>query len=246
MFTFVATSKDSDPFDARMKYNLWKHLADITNTSEFCLSQGVSAQEILSTCLVPVCHYPSELGTLSKLAETLKYDHPGWYRSYWSWGNATYEPPAAALSLATPHVGAERATCARFTSCKQDCVTPPGKALECTVVQDIPSLRKHVTLPDGWFFSCNGITYNYLPANLSDGTICCVSRMAIIMPTKAALSPTDTARPKRAVTLNTLNPSCDSEIHLLTHPEILSLAFSLVGVPGLAAGNAKTIKKLAC
>lgn len=44
-----ATSKNSDPFDACMKYNLWKHLADVTNTSEFCLSQGVSAQEILST-----------------------------------------------------------------------------------------------------------------------------------------------------------------------------------------------------
>lgn len=66
------------------------------------------------------------------------------------------------------------------------------------------------------------------------------------MPTKSTLTEPAPVRQKRTIALNNLEPTCDSNIRLLSHPETLSLAFSLIGVPGLAAGNAKTIGKLAC
>lgn len=80
---------------------------------------------------------------------------------------------------------------------------------------------------------------------MSDSTICCLSRLTVFLPTPNLFLDGHPKRFKRQE-LSTLDESCDSQVHLLSKAEVDALTFSLVGVPGLAVGAYKTVKKLAC
>ncbi|CAI7935027.1 Hypothetical predicted protein [Podarcis lilfordi] len=75
---------------------------------------------------------------------------------------------------------------------------------------------------------------------ISHGTPCCLSRLSIILPKKHHLSH---SRYRRSVELTN---DCDDSVSLPSRSEYISLAVSLLGVPGLAVRNSMNINSLAC
>ncbi|XP_039403953.1 syncytin-B-like [Mauremys reevesii] len=225
--------------------NVWETFIHTLNQTSFCLSQQVTVGDILGTCLIPVCHNPNDVENATWFYSSLEPNstiHGLGYAGYHNWGPQTPRRPRNALALRTPYAATHNITCARMTNCTMsNCKHFPAPAMNCSAVTNISYLYKHVQLPDGWFWTCSGYTFNYMPANLSDGTCCCLSRLALILPTKKQLS--NNLRVSRSLPLDA---SCDSHVHLLSKTETVALAVSLVGVPGLATGNSMRINGLAC
>ncbi|CAI5795825.1 endogenous retrovirus group K member 11 Pol protein-like [Podarcis lilfordi] len=74
---------------------------------------------------------------------------------------------------------------------------------------------------------------------ISHGTLCCLSRLSIILPKKHHLS-----RPRYRRNIELTN-DCDAFVSLLSRSEYISLAVSLLGVPGLAVRYRMNINSLA-
>nr|ATY46613.1 envelope protein Mab3 [Mabuya sp. NRPS-2014] len=242
----VSENPVDPPLATRLSYNIWTHLAQITNVSTFCLARHTDAQLLLSTCLIPVCTAPEFLRTHTIFKHiTIKHK----YHTYPSWGTPTYQLPADATSFYTPLVANHaNNTCVRMTGCQErkpaeGCLDPGMPQWNCTVTESVVSSTARVPLPAGWFFTCGAQTFNYIPDNLAD-VICCLSRLTVYLPQKHTLK--RNTRAHRALRSTALSPDCSSDIHLLSKAEYISLAVSLIGLPGLAIGNAKTISKVAC
>lgn len=141
----------------------------------------------------------------------------------------------------TPYVASFNVSCARMVNCTKTNSVKMGKDnFNCSDYVNISYIYKYTELPDGWFWSCPGFTFNYIPANISHGTPCCLSRMSIILPKKHHLS-----RSRYWRTVQLTNDYNDF-VFLLSRSEYFSLAVSLLGVPGLAVRNSRNINSLAC
>ncbi|XP_069079099.1 uncharacterized protein [Pleurodeles waltl] len=115
-----------------------------------------------------------------------------------------------------------------------------NNSMFCQHVVPAASHIQNVKLPKGWLFSCGNLSFTYIPANLTGGP-CAWSRLGFLM------FPMDTAlHPRYTRDTIQLPTDCDSEISLLSKTEYVSLAGSIVGVPGLAVYNTRVINKLAC
>ncbi|XP_074799581.1 uncharacterized protein LOC141981845 [Natator depressus] len=229
------------PLRARMTYNIWERLASIANVTHFCLSDSVAAGELLGTCLIPVCHHPEEIGNETMLAAYANLSSQ--YSGMANWGPANYTLPHTAISLHTPYpAGANNVTCARVANCTSTkvplgCRQIPQPLLNCSHAVNVSYNYGHIILPSGWFFTCGSRTFSYIPANLSDGTLCCLSRMTLILPFASQ------RHSKRSVPLS---DNCVADVELFSRAEYTALAASIVGVPGLATYTARTLNTLAC
>ncbi|XP_067324712.1 endogenous retrovirus group K3 member 1 [Anolis sagrei] len=247
IFMLMGAPTQAMDLDGRLQYNLWVQLANITDQVDFCLAETPDIHGLLSTCLIPVCKDPRDIGDITGMAdfEDIKGKAPTIkYSSMVRWGTPTHRLPANAIQLYTPHVAhAPNITCAKMVNCSRHkpprgCLKPGQGKWTCSQTQVVTSNYLHIPLPPGWFFTCGARTFNYIPANISE-TTCCLSRLVSILPTKDQI----TSREKRGVTLD---DSCDSDINLLNQAEYISLAVSLVGVPALAVINHRTLAKTAC
>ncbi|CAI5799393.1 Hypothetical predicted protein [Podarcis lilfordi] len=224
--------------------NVWESFAKTLNVSSFCLTQQVSIGEILGSCLIPVCHDPFDIQNdtwfYSSLPQNDSLRTLG-YSGYHTWGTQVHRRPPLAIDLLTPYVASFNVTCARMVSCTiTNCVKMGKDNFNCSNYVNISYVYKYTELPEGWFWSCPGYTFNYIPANISHGTPCCLSRLSIILPKKHHLS---CSRYRRSVELTN---DCDDSVSLPSRSEYISLAVSLLGVPGLAVRNSMNINSLAC
>nr|XP_048723916.1 uncharacterized protein LOC125644273 [Caretta caretta] len=229
------------PLRARMTYNIWERLASIANVTHFCLSNSVAAGDLLGTCLIPVCHHPEEMENKTLFSAYANLSSQ--YSSMANWGPANYTLPRTAISLHTPYpAGAHNVTCARIVNCTSTkvplgCRKISQPLLNCSHAVNVSYNYGHIILPSGWFFTCGSRTFNYIPANLSDGTLCCLSRMTLILPFAGQ------NRSKRSVPLS---DDCIADVELFSRAEYTALAASIVGVPALATYSARTLNNLAC
>ncbi|XP_048699578.1 uncharacterized protein LOC125633812 isoform X3 [Caretta caretta] len=229
------------PLRARMTYNIWERLASIANVTHFCLSNSVAARDLLGTCLIPVCHHPEEMENKTLFSAYANLSSQ--YSSMANWGPANYTLPRTAISLHTPYpAGAHNVTCARIVNCTSTkvplgCRKISQPLLNCSHAVNVSYNYGHIILPSGWFFTCGSRTFNYIPANLSDGTLCCLSRMTLILPFAGQ------NRSKRSVPLL---DDCIADVELFSCAEYTALAASIVGVPALATYSARTLNNLAC
>nr|XP_048720710.1 uncharacterized protein LOC125642866 isoform X1 [Caretta caretta]XP_048720711.1 uncharacterized protein LOC125642866 isoform X1 [Caretta caretta]XP_048720713.1 uncharacterized protein LOC125642866 isoform X1 [Caretta caretta] len=229
------------PLRARMTYNIWERLASIANVTHFCLSNSVAAGDLLGTCLIPVCHHPEEMENKTLFSAYANLSSQ--YSSMANWGPANYTLPRTAISLHTPYpAGAHNVTCARIVNCTGTkvplgCRKISQPLLNCSHAVNVSYNYGHIILPSGWFFTCGSRTFNYIPANLSDGTLCCLSRMTLILPFAGQ------NRSKRSVPLSN---DCIADVELFSRAEYTALAASIVGVPALATYSARTLNNLAC
>lgn len=223
--------------------NIWMRLARIAGSDNICLQQDLHVGTILSSCLLPVCHPAEELKKLTFFARFPNKIVT--YQDSYNWGTPSYTIPAKEIRLWTPRIAVtENDTCAEIKNCTSKC-TNLGNGLHCNKTLSISYGTGHIPLPEGWFFSCGNFTFNYIPANMSDGTHCCLSRLTVFLPSPDLLTANQTVRSKRHA-LTTLDESCDASVNLFSKAEVDALTFSLVGVPGLAVGAYKTVVKLAC
>ncbi|XP_048700863.2 uncharacterized protein LOC125634328 isoform X3 [Caretta caretta] len=229
------------PLRAQMTYNIWERLASIANVTHFCLSNSVAAGDLLGTCLIPVCHHPEEMENKTLFSAYANLSSQ--YSSMANWGPANYTLPRTAISLHTPYpAGAHNVTCARIVNCTSTkvplgCRKISQPLLNCSHAVNVSYNYGHIILPSGWFFTCGSRTFNYIPANLSDGTLCCLSRMTLILPFAGQ------NRSKRSVPLS---DDCIADVELFSRAEYTALAASIVGVPALATYSARTLNNLAC
>ncbi|XP_017193511.2 syncytin-2 isoform X2 [Oryctolagus cuniculus] len=225
--------------------NIWIRLADITGSDNICLQQDVHIGAILGSCLLPVCHPAEEIKNLTFFSQFPSKTVS--YADSYNWGTPSYKLPKDIIQLMTPHVAVSKNdTCAVIKNCTTKC-KKLGNGLHCNKTQKISYGTGHILLPEGWFFSCGNFTFNYIPANISDGTHCCLSRLTVFLPSPEMLDYKNTTRNRhKSQSLHQLDPSCDDAVNLLSKEEVDALAFSLVGVPGLALGAYNTVTKLAC
>ncbi|CAM4312205.1 unnamed protein product, partial [Lepidochelys kempii] len=229
------------PLRARMTYNIWERLASIANVTHFSLSNSVAAGDLLGTCLIPVCHHPEEMENKTLFSAYANLSSQ--YSSMANWGPANYTLPRTAISLHTPYpAGAHNVTCARVVNCTSTkvplgCRKISQPLLNCSHAVNVSYNYGHIILPSGWFFICGSRTFNYIPANLSDGTLCCLSRMTLMLPFAGQ------NRSKRSVPLS---DDCIADVELFSRAEYTALAASIVGVPALAMYSARTLNNLAC
>ncbi|XP_062988008.1 syncytin-A-like [Elgaria multicarinata webbii] len=227
-----------------MQYNVWIKLAKIVNTTDFCLTDAPDMHGLLSTCLIPICKAPGSLGNVTGLSKFLNFSEIH-YHTMAQCGIATYQLPQDAIQLYTPYVvNHKNNTCARMVNCSihrplKGCLSPRPSLWNCSKIENVTSNYGHIILPIGWFFTCGSCTYNYVPANITLAQ-CCLSRLTVFLPPR----PTKSTRQKRET--ETMNAVCDGNVTVLSPAEYISLAMSLVGVPGLAVGNAKQLGHLAC
>ncbi|CAM4595167.1 unnamed protein product [Lepidochelys kempii] len=241
LFPVGVGSEALPPLRARMTYNIWERLASIANVTHFCLSNSVAAGDLLGTCLIPVCHHPEEMENKTLFSAYANLSSQ--YSSMANWGPANYTLPRTAISLHTPYpAGAHNVTCARVVNCTSTkvplgCRKISQPLLNCSHAVNVSYNYGHIILPSGWFFTCGSRTFNYIPANLSDGTLCCLSRMTLILPFAGQ------KHSKRSVPLS---DDCIADVELFSRAEYTALAASIVGVPTLAMYSARTLNNLAC
>ncbi|XP_074981465.1 uncharacterized protein LOC142071070 [Caretta caretta] len=241
LFPVGVGSEALPPLRARMTYNIWERLASIANVTHFCLSNSVAAGDLLGTCLIPVCHHPEEMENKTLFSAYANLSSQ--YSSMANWGPANYTLPHTAISLHTPYpAGAHNVTCARVVNCTSTkvplgCRKISQPLLNCSHAVNVSYNYGHIILPSGWFFTCGSRTFNYIPANLSDGTLCCLSRMTLILPFAGQ------KRSKRSVPLS---DDCIADVELFSRAEYTALAASIVGVPALAMYSARTLNNLTC
>lgn len=161
----------------RFQYNIWEHLAVSTNVSNFCLTNKLTPDEILGSCVVPVCH---NTNVLLRSNSTEYIDYSG----YSKWGTHMTTVPDQSIHMVTPKVGSYKGICVQFRGCTNNCFSPLGKSLTCAHYQYIYAHHTYVLLPLGWFFSCGTQTYNYIPPNIAKGVSCCLTRLTVVMPTR--------------------------------------------------------------
>lgn len=231
------------PFDPhadlteRFQYNVWERVAQTATVSNFCLSSKLTPDEMLGSCIIPVCHNQDNMLDPNS---TAYID----YSVYARWGNQTTQLPKHSMDIMSPQVGSHDDICVRFKGCTTKCLAPRGQTLSCKHFQFIYAYPKYVMLPLGWFFTCGTRTYNYVPPNLAEGISCCLSRLTIVLPTHEMITADFSNRTTRS--LHTLPESCNPNVTLLSPATYISMAVRLVGVPGLAVSNTKQIGKLAC
>ncbi|XP_044845459.1 uncharacterized protein LOC123350792 [Mauremys mutica] len=226
--------------------NIWEVFAKTLNQSTFCLTEQRAVGEVLGSCLIPVCHNPKDINndtwfynSLEQNSTLRELGYPG----YHNWGDRLTHKPRFAVTLLTPHVASFNVSCARMVNCtKKTCIQFPKGNFNCSSMVNISYMYEYLQLPRGWFWSCPGYTFNYIPANISHETPCCLSRLSLVLPQKETKG-TPLTKTKRSVFLD---ESCDSHAALISKAEYVALAVSLVGVPGLAARNSKNINALAC
>lgn len=234
------------PTPASPPTNVWESFAQTLNVSSFCLTQQVSIGDLLGSCLIPVCHDPGDINNdtwfYSSLPQNDSLQGLG-YPGYHNWGRQYQRRPPLAIDLLTPYVASFNTTCARMVNCtKSNCIRLGRDNFNCSKYVNISYVYKYTELPGGWFWSCPGYTFNYIPANISHGTPCCLSRLSMILPEKHHFF-NHTPRTRRSVELTN---DCDDSVALPSKAEYVSLAVSLVGVPGLATRNSRNINGLAC
>lgn len=221
--------------------NIWIQLAGSLNLSEFCLSADVNFHYMLGSCLVPVCT-PLE----SLRPYTLFKDIPGknlTYADSYNWGSATCRRPKNAVKLYSPKVIMSNKTeCAVYRNCTTKCLQVKRlENMSCRVEQEIMYSNCHVSLPMGWFYTCERETFNYIPANLSD-TRCCLSRLAVILPDRTDLIVPNRIRRWSPYTA----PGCNDDVGLLTDAEVLVMIGSFVALPSIGVHAEAAVRRLAC
>lgn len=149
-------------------YNVWEHLAVTANVSNFCLSSKLTPDEVLGSCIIPVCH---NINDMLNPNSTEYID----YSRYSKWGTRTTLLPQQSMSIVSPKVGSYNDTCVQFKGCTHDCLSPPGQPLSCARYQYIYAHQAYVLLPLSWFSTCGTQTYNYIPPNLAKGVSCCLT-----------------------------------------------------------------------
>lgn len=219
------------------KGNVWEYLAkEVLNTTDFCLAGGRSVKDILTTCLMGVAVAPKTITNNTRFRE-----HPltASYYNIFRWGASTYIKDNSMYTLQVAAV-TQAATCFTLIGCHtpriSSCYNLTNTELACNSTIAITFSYGYIKLPTGWFLLCGLKAYSYLPAN-STGGPCTLGRLTMLMPSLQR-------RQRRS--FQTLPPDCDSKTSLLTKAEYIALAVSLVGVPGLAARNSRSINSLAC
>lgn len=79
---------------------------------------------------------------------------------------------------------------------------------------------------------------------MSHGTLCCLSRLTIFLPTSLDLLQEHPTH-RYVKWESTLSEDCDDSVHLISEAEYNALTFSLVGIPALAVGAYRGTMKLA-
>lgn len=252
------------------KDNIWAFIAaNILNSSDFCISDHYNSYDLFSTCLLAVPTpvkvlrvYYSAAWSDTNMEDTDVYAHPNLYmycnnRSSYSLTeqmveidtgyitsaevcynmtcSRSYIPLCTQPSRQPTYTTEYNATCLGFRQCK-----PVTNNMTCnhTILQ--PSYVKNVQLPKGWLLTCGTHSWTYVPGNITGGP-CTLSRLSVVLPPKSVAH----SRSSRSLGY-TLPSDCDSEVHLLSKAEYVSLSISLVGVPGLAAANHRQLSKVAC
>ena len=270
--TYLKTECRGEDNLCKTKENLWLYLAKTLNLTDFCLQTTLSASNILETCLVAV---PTPVAVWTGLLrsqwnDTDLEDHDVKY-GYVNPYHACYDCPtyenlqSNMIEVITGLVTAAE-ICYNFT-CDETLLPPciqakmqnkikpnicdrdlgnckkiiSGKNMQCNITKTVPSLDKHVPLPAGWVLACGNTSYTYIPANITEGP-CTIARLTLAM---LPLFPAMQTRHTRDTSLQ-LPENCDYNVNLLSRSEYMSLGVSLIGVPGLAIYNHRTISKLAC
>lgn len=133
----------SQDLSDRFKYNVWEQLAQTANVSNFCLSNKLTPDEMLGSCIIPVCH---NVGDMLDPKNKAHID----YTECAKWGPRFDKLPAQAMSMISPHVGSRNDICVNFRGCKRDCLSPPGKVVACRHLQFIHADTIYYFLKDGF------------------------------------------------------------------------------------------------
>ncbi|XP_021108460.1 uncharacterized protein LOC110347717 [Heterocephalus glaber] len=222
--------------------NVWIQLANSLNLSEFCLNVDVNFHYVLGSCLILICT-PLELIR----PYTLFKDIPGkknlTYMDSYNWGPVTCHKPKNAVKLYTPKVIMSNKTeCAIYEGCTTKCLKMKQlKEMPCHVKQKIVYNNCRISLPIGWFYTCEGVTFNYIPTNLTE-TRCCLSRLAVVLPDKTDLIVPNRTRRWSPYTA----PGCNDDVGLLTDAEVITMIASFVALPSIGVYAEKAVRKLAC
>ncbi|XP_044131955.1 uncharacterized protein LOC122925667 [Bufo gargarizans] len=252
------------------KDNIWAFIAtNILNSSDFCITDHYNSYDLFSTCLLAV---PTPVSVLRMYYSTAwndtsvedadVYAHPNLYAycsnsssysltkqmvevdtGYISSAEVCYEmtcsrshiPMCTQPSRQPTYTTEYNATCLGLRQCKS--VT---NNMTCTHTIIQPSYGKNVQLPKGWLLTCGTRSWTYVPGNITGGP-CTLSRLSMILPPRLV----DHSRVPRSLG-EALPSDCDSAVHLFSEAEYVSLAVSLVGVPGLATANHRQLSKIAC
>ncbi|XP_032065239.1 uncharacterized protein LOC116503140 [Thamnophis elegans] len=237
MLTVTQVTAFLEPNLIPEKGNIWEYLAkEVLNTRDFCLESGRSVKDILKTCLIGVIVGPQAIHNDTKLRHIPITPS---YSTIYDWGNVT---KTKNLGKYTLHIAAISFSpwCFRVEGCRAQgevgCTSLNNTDLKCNHTENIPHSYSYVRLPHGWFMLCGLQACSYIPAN-STGGPCTLEKLTMLMPFLQR-------QYRRA--FHSLDPDCESEVSLLTKAEYVSLAVSLVGVPGLTVRNSRNLNSLAC
>ncbi|XP_075450936.1 uncharacterized protein LOC142492127 [Ascaphus truei] len=268
-------SKRMASFLTEVKTNIWKHLAvEVLNMSHFCLADMTSTTDILTSCLIAVPTPVEILLKVFSISnnDSLAEHHD--VRQHFSVYEYCRDCPQCIgekwpnMTQITTQNITQGDICYQMTcnpekigKCKQVKLTPSASTnmtrilcnrtddkctsvnntMSCNHTISTPSHLYSVKLPVGWLFSCGNTTYTYIPGNISGGP-CALTRLGIMMfSVEPGLHQTKVKRSTISLT-----EDCNPHVNLLSTTEIVSLAASLVGVPGLAVHTARSLAKLAC
>ncbi|XP_021092216.1 uncharacterized protein LOC110344008 [Heterocephalus glaber] len=158
-------------------------------------------------------------------------------------GTPSYSKPKNAIKLYTPQmITLNNIQCAVFKNCTTKCLRlKRSEKMTCYEEQKIIYSDGHVPLPSGWFYTCEGVMFNYIPAYLSE-TRCCLIHLAIILPDQ-----TDLIVPKRIKHWSPyIEPGCDDDVGLLTDPQVIPMIVSVLAQPATGIHAEKVVQKLSC
>ncbi|XP_059584597.1 uncharacterized protein LOC132250851 [Alligator mississippiensis] len=223
--------------------NVWVYLAkDVLNVTHFCLAGGTSVEDIFTSCLIGV-PTPLEAVRNQTWFASEGIGVPINYTNYPMWGTITTERNASTFEIDLLTVTSPSNTSyANFVNCTKACksLTKEMKIFNCSDVTNVSCNYGHVVLPRGWFLLCGKTSYSYIPANATGGP-CALGRLTVWLPGM----PTTPSKCHRRG-LHVLDESCDSDIDLLSKADVVSLAVSIVGVPGLVVDSERQLSKVAC
>nr|XP_021528214.1 uncharacterized protein LOC105706794 isoform X2 [Aotus nancymaae]XP_021528215.1 uncharacterized protein LOC105706794 isoform X2 [Aotus nancymaae]XP_021528216.1 uncharacterized protein LOC105706794 isoform X2 [Aotus nancymaae] len=224
--------------------NFWLSLARVLNVTSFCLEQDHHHHYMLGNCLRPVCKPAKDIKEMTFLAnfpdKTISYDDLA------NWGKSSYTLPVNYLQLYTPKtIITPNDTCVNFINCTTQCKSIPGTLL-CNTTQNYPSVKGYVTLPTGWFFTCNSYTYNYIPANVTTNTKCCLSRISVFLPTQDSIVQLkhNSSRTRRSIPVD--QKTCNNQITFLSEAEGAAMIASVISTLFFGPINQRQLQHLGC
>lgn len=141
------------------------------------------------------------------------------YSDIYNWGPISTQKDVGIFSLQVRAV-TPADPCVTFTGCSNHCFNlSAGNSLNCSSTTAMSYANARVKLPAGWFLICGEIAYSYVPA-YSTGAPCSFGRLTVFLPQKP-----HQVRHRRELTLD---PSCNSDVHLFSTAEYVSLSLFVV------------------